>query len=248
MFLLLVRLTLRAGQWLCQTIFLNTFEHVDKVVGSPYSEGMHVIQKKLLALAKQDDIGQYGYRKLGEKIGVEHPQKVKHHLQKLINDGFLYRTVGGELKVSSPEDTTGKMLSLPILGEANCGQPLSYADDTVHGYLQLSPRLVNAKRTKDLFVVKASGDSMNQAQVAGKTIDDGDYVIVDGGVEVPDNGDFVVSSIEGLANIKCFRRDDANQVIRLESRSTRSRPPIFIHADDHESYRIHGQVVDIIKA
>lgn len=209
---------------------------------------MHAIQKKLLALAKQEDLAQYGYRKLGEKIGVEHPQKVKHHLSKLINDGFLYRTVRGELKVSTPSDNTGKMLNIPILGEANCGQPLAYADDTIHGYLQLSPRLVNAKKTKDLFIVKASGDSMNQANVSGKSIDDGDYVVVDSSVEVPANGDYVVSSVEGLANIKCFRKDDAAEVIRLESQSTRSRPPIFIHTDDIESYRIHGRVVDVIKA
>lgn len=201
-----------------------------------------------MKLAGQEDIGQYGYRKLGEKIGVDHPQKVKHHLSKLINDGFLYRTVRGELKVSTPENNTGKMLSIPILGEANCGQPLAYADDTIHGYLQLSPRLVSAKKTKDLFIVKASGDSMNQANVSGKVIDDGDYVVVDSSVEIPTNGDYVVSSVEGLANIKCFRKDDAEQVIRLESQSTRSRPPIFIHTDDIESYRIHGKVVDVIKA
>ncbi|MDX1765916.1 MAG: S24 family peptidase [Candidatus Saccharimonadales bacterium] len=209
---------------------------------------MHNLQKRLLKLAKREDLGQLGYRKLGEKIGVEHPQKVKHHLQKLINDGFLYRTVDGQLKVSTPGNSAGKMLSLPILGEANCGQPLAYADDTIHGYLKLSPSLVRSKRPGDLFIVKASGDSMNKARVGGKSINDGDYVVVDSSVEIPENGDYVVSTIEGLANIKCFKRDQAAELISLESQSTRPRPPIFVHPDDTDSYRIHGRVVDVIKA
>lgn len=209
---------------------------------------VHKIQKKILKLAKRQDIGQLGYRKLGDHIDVDHPQKVKHHLQKLINDGFLYRTINGEMKVSSPGNTTGKMLNLPILGEANCGQPLAYADDTIHGYLQLSPRLVNTKKTDKLFVVKASGDSMNQARINGQVIDDGDYVLVDSSVQIPENGDYVVSTIEGLANIKRYKRDRSQQMIRLESQSTRSRPPIFIHPEDTDSYRIHGRVIDVIKA
>ncbi len=208
---------------------------------------MHDLQKKLVKLAKSEDIGSYGYRRLGEKIGVDHPQKVKHHLQKLLNDGHLVRGVGGEIHASSPGSMTGKMANIPILGLANCGQPLAYADDTTHGYLQLSPSLVSAKRLEDIFAIKATGDSMNKANIKGQCINEGDYVLVDSSTEVPNDGDYVVSSIEGLANIKKFRRDEANQMIALVSESTKDRPPIMLHPGDTDSYRIHGRVVQVIK-
>jgi SOS-response transcriptional repressor LexA len=208
---------------------------------------MHDIQKKIIALAKAENIAELGYRKLGEKIGVDHPQKVKHHLSKLLNDGHLVRSNDGNIKVSAPGDMTGKMLNLPILGLANCGEALSYADNTTHGYLQLSPTLVSTKNSKNLFVVQATGDSMNKASIGGQTIDDGDYVVVDSSVTVPNNGDYVVSSIEGLANIKRYKRDESQQVIALVSESTKARPPIMVHAADEESYRIHGRVVQVMK-
>ena len=86
-----------------------------------------------------------------------------------------------------------------------------------------------------------------QATINGQCIDDGDYVLVDSEVEVPNNGDYVVSSIEGLANIKKYYRDDSQQMIALKSESTRERPPIMLHPSDTESYRIHGRVVQVVK-
>ncbi|MCE7936715.1 hypothetical protein DYH10_02925 [Candidatus Saccharibacteria bacterium CPR2] len=208
---------------------------------------MHTIQKKIYKLAQKEDIGAYGYRKIGEKIKVEHPQQVKHHVLKLINDGYLVRTPGGGLRASKPNIAGGKMLRIPILGQANCGEALSYAEDYAQDWLSLSPSLVKSKHPKKLFAVKASGDSMNKAVINGKTIEDGDYVIVDGSTQIPENGDFIVSSVEGLANIKKYMLDQQYGVIALLSESTRQRPPIFIHPNDVESYHIHGKVVEVIK-
>ncbi len=208
---------------------------------------MHKVQEKIIKLAKAENVADYGYRKLGEKIGVSHPQKVKHHLTKLLNDGHLIRVADGSIQASSPGDMTGKMASIPILGLANCGQPLAYADNTVHGYLQLSPSLVRSNKLKKLFAVKATGDSMNKATINGDCIEEGDYVLVDSDVLAPSTGDYVVSTIEGLANIKKYVRDEAQQVIALVSESTKSRPPIMVHPDDTDSYHIHGKVVQVIK-
>lgn len=208
---------------------------------------MHDIQQRILKLAAAENIGELGYRKLGEKIGVDHPQKVKHHLQKLLNDGHLFRSVGGAIKASTPGDMNGKMTSIPILGMANCGQPLAYADNTVHGYLKVSPSVLQSKKPEELFAVQATGDSMNKSHIHGQCIEEGDYVIVDSNKNVPRNGDYVVSSIEGLANIKKYVRDESQQVIALVSESTRSRPPIIVHPDDTDSYHIHGTIVQVIK-
>ena len=208
---------------------------------------MHILQKRIIQLAKQQDISQYGYRKLGELIKVEHPQKVKWHLQKLLKDGHLIRNGLGQIIVAA--DTTQRSLAkVPILGLANCGEPLAFADDTTHGYLTISPKLLGSKKTNQLFAVQATGDSMNTCNINGQTINDGDYAIVDNSVELPKNGDVVVSSIEGLANIKKFIKDDQNQVIALVSESTRPRPPIVVSQEDGNSYQVHGKVVAVVKS
>ncbi len=208
---------------------------------------MHKLQKKLLELASTEDIGQYGLRKLGEKIGVDHPQKVKWHLSKLMNDGYLYKDGSGAIRRAS-EEGESRLARVPILGLANCGEPLAFADNTTHDYLTVSPTLLGSRNGEALFAVQATGDSMNACSVNGQNIDDGDYVIVDSSKSVPSNGEYVVSSIEGLANIKKFIRDDQQQVIALVSESTRQRPPIVVAEDDMQSYRVHGTVVSVIKS
>jgi phage repressor protein C with HTH and peptisase S24 domain len=70
---------------------------------------------------------------------------------------------------------------------------------------------------------------------------------VDGSTELPSNGDYVVSSIGGLANIKKYLRDEKNKLIRLLSESTQQLPPIVIDPNDVDSYHIHGRVISVIK-
>lgn len=208
---------------------------------------MHKLQKKLLKLAEHDDLSQYGLRKLGEKIGVDHPQKVKWHLHKLINDGYLYKDALGRIRPTSNETAT-RLARVPILGLANCGEPLAFADNATHDYLTVSANLLGSRKADALFAVQASGDSMNACNIDGQPIEDGDYVIVDSSVGIPDNGDVIVSSLEGLANIKKFIRDDHNHVVALVSESTKPRPPIVVSADDMDAYRIHGRVVSVVKS
>ena len=209
---------------------------------------MHKLQKKLLELAETEDISQYGLRKLGEKIGVDHPQKVKWHLTKLLNDGHLYKDGGGAIRIAAEESTGPRLARVPILGAANCGEPLAFADNTTHDHITVSPALLGSKNTASLFAVQATGDSMNACSVNGQAIDDGDYVIVDSSIESPHSGEYVVSTLEGLANIKKYVRDDANRVIALVSESTRQRPPIVLSEDELQSYRVHGKVVSVVKS
>jgi len=86
---------------------------------------------------------------------------------------------------------------------------------------------------------------MNCATVGGKAIDDGDYVVIDGENRTPEDGDLVLSVIDGMANIKRYRFDRENNQIVLLSESTQSFSPIFIHPDD--DYEINGKVVQVVK-
>lgn len=195
---------------------------------------MHRIQSALLELSRRKDLDGMTLRDIGLEIGESHPQKIKHHLSQLKNKGLLSSSLGSQ-----------GLLSVPILGAANCGPALNFAEENLEGYLQLSPKMLPQK--KDLFAIRATGNSMNRAQLNGKSIEEGDYVIIDSQQRSPKNGDYVLSTINGLANIKRFCFDSENDQIALISESSSPIPPIYIHADDYADYQVNGQVIQIIK-
>jgi len=214
---------------------------------------MHIIQQKLLNLAKEYNLADLTLRKTGELINEPgSPQKIKHHLDKLMEKGLLIVSGDGKIlkPASSGMDEKSNIVSLPIVGSANCGEALIFADQKVEGYLKVSLKILGEKfkdRLSDLFVLRAVGDSMNRANVNQKTIEDGDYVIAEKETGRPSNGDYVVSIIDGLANIKKIIIDEKNKQIILNSESSLDLPPIYIHADDYSNYLVCGKVVDVMK-
>jgi len=87
---------------------------------------------------------------------------------------------------------------------------------------------------------------MDQAEIrSGVTIEDGDFVVVDSSYKNPKNRDIVVAVIDGMGTIKRYKEDKQNDRIVLESESTETFMPIFIHKGD--DFLISGKVVDVIK-
>ncbi len=215
---------------------------------------MHKIQQKILNLAGDKNLANLTLRKIGEFIGEKgSPQKIKHHLEKLKEKGLLIQSIDGkEIKrISSNNiDKNTKLISLPIYGSANCGQALELANNTIEEYLKVSKSILGEsllKKIKDLFVLKAVGNSMNQANIDGDSIEDGDYVIIDRKQKSPDNSDYVVSIIDGAANIKKFFVDKNNKQVVLVSESFSDTAPIHIHKNDLNDYSICGRVVKVMK-
>ncbi len=214
---------------------------------------MHKIQGKILNLSKSHNLAGLTLRKIGELIGEKgSPQKIKHHLNKLIEKGLLIVSADGEniSGLSVGLDKKNNLISLPIFGSANCGQALELAENNIEDYLRISKKILGnslTKKIKDLFVLKAVGQSMDRANLNGENIEDGDYLIIDKEYKVPQNGDYVVSVIDGAANIKKFYSDDKNERVVLVSESTQDMPPIYVHKKDLVDYLICGKVVSIVK-
>lgn len=210
---------------------------------------MHEIQKKLIILANKIDLSTFTLRDIGEKLGLGRgkPQIVKHHLQQLVKRGLLKNKNGKYFLVSIKEENKKSgLISLPIFGAANCGEAISLADNHVQGYLKVSPAIV--KKNKNIFVVRAKGNSMNKAFVGNENIDDGDYVLVNSDYKNPENGDYVLSIIDGTANIKKFKKDNNRDLVILLSESTSNYDPIYIHQDDADSYSVAGKIVGVLKS
>lgn len=210
---------------------------------------MHRIQEKLLKLIGQAQIGSLTLREIGDLIDETSPQKIKHHLDKLQVKGLINLNKSQQSIVLAAVDEEGNLLRIPIIGSANCGPATIYAEENLDGYLQVSPKMIGISRSGanrgDIFAIKANGSSLNRANVRGKNIESGDFVIIDRSKIIPVDGDYVISVIDGMANIKKFKLDKAHNRIVLLSESTHSILPIFVHEDD--VFLINGTVIDVIK-
>jgi repressor LexA len=204
---------------------------------------MHIIQEKLLREINKKNLSGMTLREVGYLIGEKSAQKVKHHLTQLSKKGFIaYNPIKREIKKAQKISKEG-FVSLPIVGTANCGSATIFADENITGYLKVSKKI--APRGGKLFVLRAEGDSMNRASVNGKNIEDGDFVVIDSEQQSPEAGNYIVSVIDELGNIKKFVPDPPNKRIILKSESTKDYLPIFIHEDDR--YKVSGKVIDVIK-
>jgi SOS-response transcriptional repressor LexA len=216
-----------------------------------YTMGMHKTQIALINLAKHQDLNGVPLRQIARMLGIENrPQTVKHHLLQLNKAGLMQ--VNLEKGIIKPvnrgfNSQLAKSLfySLPIVGMANCGPATIFANERVEGYLKVSTKMLPWKK-QDLYILIANGPSMNQAEIRpGITIEDGDFVVVDSTYKNPKNGDIVVAVIDGMGAIKRYKEDKQHRRIVLESKSTETFLPIFIHESD--DFIISGKVVDVIK-
>jgi repressor LexA len=217
---------------------------------------MHSIQEKLLTLSKEKNLAKLRLREIAANIGMpsESPQKIKHHLLQLQKKGFLTIDKGkGTMdRFSSALNTTigllsngARLLSIPIIGTANCGPADIFAEQNYQGFLRVSSRLVGRSKCSSLFAIKTDGSSMNRAEVNGRRIEDGDYVIVDKNDLDVRTKDVVLVLIDNKATIKRFIDDRANKQIVLMADSSHDYEPIYLHPDD--SFSINGKVVAVIK-
>lgn len=218
---------------------------------------MNEIQKKILDLASEGKLNRSSLRGIAKLLTSNpsnpiHPQTVKYHISQLEKKGLLFVDFNQGIikRIGKGQIPNTNLVALPILGSANCGVATAFADEYISGYLKISSSLLSAEVIKNrdsVFVIEASGDSMNLAKIGSNSqpINDGDYVIVDGSYKVPRNGDYILSVIDGLANIKRFFRDGDR--VALVSESSQDYPPIFIDAEDSGSYLINGKVVQVVK-
>jgi SOS-response transcriptional repressor LexA len=211
---------------------------------------MNDTQVRILELTKTTDINTLGVRELARQLGV-HPQTAKYHREQLIKRGYVKRS--GVFKASRVDVGLligADLVTIPYLGAANCGPATRIAGAEPIGEISVSSRLLKRASSFDsLFAVKADGLSMNQAHLYGEVIDDGDFVIVDSG-QVPQKNDYVLATINGLANIKKFLPEYENDElsrITLVSESTEQYEPIFIHPEDQIEGLIAGVALQVLK-
>ncbi len=220
------------------------------------SNMIHPIQRKLLELSKRENLAKLTLREMARLIDMpnESPQKIKHHLLQLQKKGFItIDRIKGVMGTSSSTpgwakgllEKTYKLFSIPIVGTANCGPATIFAEQNFQGFLKVSSRLIGRSKPTGLFAIKADGSSMNRAKIDDKSIEDGDYIIINSQDKTPRTGDVVLAIVDNKATVKRFIDDRQNGQIVLKADSSFDYEPVYLHPDDE--FSINGKALKVIK-
>jgi len=168
--------------------------------------------------------------------GISSVQRHVNALKKkgvLSNERYQART----LEVTYPE----QVVNIPLVGSVPCGTPF-LAIENIEAYIPYNKSALRGD-SGDYFFLRAVGDSMNNASISGKNIQDGDFVLVKK-QQVANPGSPIVALIGDEATIKKITRDGV--FVRLEPETTNlNNKPIVLFGE--ENFSIQGIVIDVIK-
>jgi len=174
-------------------------------------------------------------REIQAHLGFKSPRSAQLVVNRLIKNGFIERTVGKNLRILKDIDShnqSERVITLPLVGTVPCGVPL-LAQENVEAMIPVSQKL--AKPGAQYFLLRAQGDSMNQAG-----IEDGDLLLVRQ-QPVANYGEQVVALIGDEATVKEFNRKNDKVVLRPRSSNPKHQPIIL-----DEDFMIQGVVIDIL--
>lgn len=215
---------------------------------------MHETQTKLLELAETHDLSTIPLREIAKLIGKESmsPGVLQHHFTQLAKKQLLIIDRKAKVQQLGNARDDSRFHMIPIIGAASCGPANELAEESVEGYLQVSKGALSTSFEK-LFAIRTVGSSMDNANAPTLThekapIEDGDYVVVDARkLSLEENQNkYVLSIINGMANIKKLIKRDYDIALLSESKNENMYPPIIIGPDD--DYMINGQVIAVVKS
>jgi repressor LexA len=133
----------------------------------------------------------------------------------------------------------GQKINIPLVGNVAAGTPI-LATQNIEAYIPYESKRIKVS-LNNYFFLKAIGDSMNKADVYGRTIDNGDYVLVRK-QNTANLGEIVVALIGDDATIKRLKKTEGHIILEPIS-SNPANKPIYIFED----FLIQGIVVDVMK-
>jgi repressor LexA len=125
------------------------------------------------------------------------------------------------------------IVSVPIYGAIPAGRPVD-ATQEQEGCVLIDVDTLGIKPTARTFGLKVQGDSM-----IGKSIIDGDVVIIEHGVQ-PRSGDVVAALIDGQVTLKTFILQQGKPYLRAEN-------PRYPNLIPQEELQIQGVMVALVR-
>lgn len=188
---------------------------------------LHLTQKKLLELLKENITEPLTVRELQAALGISSTSIVHHHLEQLERKGYLRRNPTNpkdyQILTDSPEKT---ITYINLYGLVQCGPKGSILDGNPIDRIPISSKILGFP-SSEAFMVKAKSNSMSPK------INDGDLVIAKI-THNANNGTIVVCINNGEALIKKMQK--GKEIILV---STNQSYEPFVAAKD---FRIEGIV------
>ena len=177
--------------------------------------------KKAFALIR-NKIVHYGespsLREINEVTGGKSPRSASLVVSRLIEAGLITKQ-GRTLFLANTQPTDSiSTVDVPLVGSVACGVPM-FAEENIQAHIPVSTAL--AKKGSKYFLLRASGDSMNQAG-----INSGDLLLVRQ-QDTAETGERVVALINDEATVKIFERG-ADAVILRPKSTNREHTPIVL--------------------
>jgi repressor LexA len=174
-------------------------------------------------------------RELSDKLGYRSPRSGFLLLNKLIKKGWVNRRPDGRLQLKrdlAEGRSNERTIDLPLVGSVPCGMPV-LAEENIEAFIPVSVNL--ARRGSKHFLLRAKGDSMNEAG-----IEEGNILLVRQ-QQSAENGDRVVAVINDEVTVKEFHREKAVVVLKPRSRNKKHRPIVVT-----ENFMVQGVVLSVL--
>jgi len=173
-------------------------------------------------------------REINEVTGGKSPRSAALVIDRLIDAG-LVKKFGKKVKLvdlRAPAEASVSTVRIPLVGSVACGVPI-LAQENIEAFIPVSTAL--ARKGSKYFLLRAEGDSMNQAG-----IEDGSILLVRQ-QEIANNGERVVALIDDEATVKLFEKTDTAIILRPKS-TNRKHVPIVLT----DNCKIQGVVVAVL--
>ena len=145
----------------------------------------------------------------------------------------LIRKIGRQLiLIGVPSNASVSTVEVPLVGAVTCGTPM-LAEENVQTRIPVSTAF--AKKGSPHFLLRAIGDSMNQAGIKS-----GDLLLVRQEA-VAEDGDRVVALINDEATVKIFEQADGAVILRPKSSNKKHKPIVLT-----DNCVIQGVVVAVL--
>jgi repressor LexA len=176
-------------------------------------------------------------------LGVKSKHSVVQFLDYLERKGFIRRGRGyRSIKLWDRIVASQVAIPIPILGVANAGRPLVFADEVDEGKLLISPTALS-EDTKKYFCVKLQGTSMNNFSIRWKYLEDGAFVLIDSSIKAVDNPfSAYLCIVNGAATVKKIKQESDNIYLIPDSKDSEHMPIILTQSDEFE---INWKIVDV---
>ena len=171
-------------------------------------------------------------REINDVTGGKSPRSASLVIDRLI-DAELIKKIGRQLVLMGvPSSTSISTVEVPLIGAVTCGTP-ALAEENIQTYIPVSTAL--AKKGSKYFILRAIGDSMNQAG-----INSGELLLIRQ-QDTAQDGEKVVALINDEATVKIFERANGVVVLRPKS-SNKTHKPIILT----DNCIIQGVVVAVL--